>query len=76
MWDVQNRLYQVKNGSTVEESYLYDDPSALLRAGSGIRVKKTVGSTTTYYPFANYAPRGFPSGSTVNTGGTSAAQKC
>ena len=45
-WDVQNRLKEVKNGSTVEESYLYDP--------DGQRVKKTAGSSNLYYPFTHY----------------------
>ncbi|MEZ4868020.1 MAG: hypothetical protein R3C14_42220 [Caldilineaceae bacterium] len=49
-WDHENRLQQVKNGSTVLESYLYD--------ADGVRVKKTVGSTSTYYPNQFYEQTG------------------
>lgn len=40
-WNHENRLESYRYGSVVEESYLYDD--------NGIRVKKTAGSTSTYY---------------------------
>jgi RHS repeat-associated protein len=52
-WDVQNRLKEVTNGTSTIESYLYDP--------DGQRVKKTVGSTNTYYISALYEI----SGSTV-----------
>ncbi|MCB0184366.1 MAG: RHS repeat-associated core domain-containing protein, partial [Caldilineaceae bacterium] len=41
LWDVQNRLKEVTNGTTTIESYLYDP--------DGQRVKKVAGSTSTYY---------------------------
>ncbi|MEZ4623182.1 MAG: RHS repeat-associated core domain-containing protein, partial [Caldilineaceae bacterium] len=41
VWNHENRLQEVKNGSTTIESYLYDP--------DGQRVKKTAGSTSTYY---------------------------
>ncbi|MEM7129271.1 MAG: RHS repeat-associated core domain-containing protein [Chloroflexota bacterium] len=40
-WNHENRLSQVKQGSTVLENYLYDD--------SGQRIKKWNGSSTVYY---------------------------
>jgi hypothetical protein len=42
----KNRVGEVKNGSVTEESYLYDP--------DGQRIKKIVGSSTRYYPFAHY----------------------
>jgi len=50
VWDAQNHLQAVKNGSTTEESYLYDP--------DGNRVKKTVGSIATFYPFPHYEMTG------------------
>ena len=46
VWDHENRLYQSKIGSTVEESYLYDD--------SGQRIKKWNSTSAVYYPNAFY----------------------
>jgi len=43
---VQRIPEEVKNGSTVEESYLYDPDEQ--------RVKKTAGSSNLYYPFTHY----------------------
>jgi len=41
LWDAENRLVQVKKGSTVQATFVYD--------GNGARVKATVGSVTTAY---------------------------
>ncbi|MEZ4870611.1 MAG: hypothetical protein R3C14_55290 [Caldilineaceae bacterium] len=49
-WDHENHLQQVKNGSTVLESYNYD--------ADGVRIKKIVGSTATYYPNQYYEQPG------------------
>ncbi|MBI3560529.1 MAG: VCBS repeat-containing protein [Gammaproteobacteria bacterium] len=45
-WDFDNRLIQVKNGSTVIETNNYDY--------AGVRVKKVEGTTTTLTPFPFY----------------------
>jgi len=45
VWNVENRLHSVAG-----EQYLYDE--------NGIRIKKTVGATTTFYPFGHYEVSG------------------
>lgn len=46
VWDAENRLQEVKSGSTTVESYLYDD--------NGIRTKRTAGGASTYFPSPYY----------------------
>jgi len=45
VWNVENRLHSVAG-----ETYLYDE--------NGIRIKKTIGATTTFYPFGHYEVSG------------------
>lgn len=45
-YDAENRLTQVKQGATVQATFVYD--------GDGKRVKATVGSVTTLYPGKHY----------------------
>ncbi len=50
VYDTENRLSQVKVGSTVLGAYAYDD--------AGERTKKTAGSTTTHYAGSVYEKKG------------------
>jgi len=45
-WDYDNRLTQVKDGTSIKASYVYDY--------AGARVKKVEGATTTLMPFPHY----------------------
>ncbi len=57
-WNHENRAQwapeSVSGGGLPTESYLYDDSAGAPWA----RIKKTTGSTTTYYPFAHYEQTG------------------